>query len=669
MRTLIISFLVFFGSLFTACSSIENVPTSTEIKGSNVTKVPFYTPTPYLIPSTTTPIPIPPTSKPSNTPSATKLPTTQPTHTATPILIPWSQIEINSENIDQVEQLKVWGKGAVQKIEPMDGGMKIVVQTPFGVNVYSKADYEPLTFFENAVGFVTSPGAPTLALQYEGGIVEVVDGSSLDFVHRFEHETETPKYPSPDWDINDQLAIKTMSISQDGSLLAVGYGDRKINLYQLSDGSLFQVFDSLLAPDPNSLRFTPDGEYLLSYDWMKAAFWNIADGELISIVKGHGQLGDYPFSTDSTKMATSQDGGLVTIYSIPDGGLTFSFGTGERFVTVDFSKDGEYYLINGNEQVRSIQDGKRIPDEDADEVQHEAKDDVHFIAEQQWDLEHVGGMQKIWSAPETFSIWGSSGNNVYRWDVIEQVFSSYDLGSDVRWVGSLALSDNEDRIAVCANTGSKYNTLLVITTETGQVDAWGDCNGVIALSPDGHFVAKGNRALVDILETTGGELVHNMQGHTITPTYVDFSPDGKFLFSSSSSHSGGEMYLWRMQPPSMLKALTGEMGVISSNAFSTDRSLLITAGDRIRFWRIADGWQVKILPINSKSLAFSPDGSIIAIGATDGTIHLVEAPSGDEMGKLLGHRSTVVSIVFTEDGKNILSASADGTVRLWGIQP
>jgi WD40 repeat protein len=34
---------------------------------------------------------------------------------------------------------------------------------------------------------------------------------------------------------------------------------------------------------------------------------------------------------------------------------------------------------------------------------------------------------------------------------------------------------------------------------------------------------------------------------------------------------------------------------------------------------------------------------------------------------LFGHRSSVTGLAFSRDGKNLLSSSSDGTVRVWGI--
>src|SRR5262249_21629277 len=62
---------------------------------------------------------------------------------------------------------------------------------------------------------------------------------------------------------------------------------------------------------------------------------------------------------------------------------------------------------------------------------------------------------------------------------------------------------------------------------------------------------------------------------------------------------------------------------------------------------------------------FSPGGQIVAIGALDNSIRLIDVRKKAEVLLLTGHDQTVWSIVFRPDGKSLVSASGDGTVRSW----
>ena len=59
-----------------------------------------------------------------------------------------------------------------------------------------------------------------------------------------------------------------------------------------------------------------------------------------------------------------------------------------------------------------------------------------------------------------------------------------------------------------------------------------------------------------------------------------------------------------------------------------------------------------------RSVAFSPDGSILASGSWDNTIKLWEVASGRELRTLTGHTSWVMSVAFSPDGSILASSGA-----------
>ncbi len=68
------------------------------------------------------------------------------------------------------------------------------------------------------------------------------------------------------------------------------------------------------------------------------------------------------------------------------------------------------------------------------------------------------------------------------------------------------------------------------------------------------------------------------------------------------------------------------------------------------------------------SLAFSPDGKILASGGHDNRIRLWDPDTGKETRILEGHKASVYCIAFSGDGKLLVSGSEDTELRLWDVE-
>jgi WD40 repeat protein len=64
-------------------------------------------------------------------------------------------------------------------------------------------------------------------------------------------------------------------------------------------------------------------------------------------------------------------------------------------------------------------------------------------------------------------------------------------------------------------------------------------------------------------------------------------------------------------------------------------------------------------------LGWSPDGTKLAAGGKDGTVHLWETDSGRELHVLRGHKSPVWSVAFSAGGTRVAAWEEDGTVKIW----
>ncbi|MEG4293087.1 hypothetical protein QUB76_30310, partial [Microcoleus sp. D2B6] len=171
------------------------------------------------------------------------------------------------------------------------------------------------------------------------------------------------------------------------------------------------------------------------------------------------------------------------------------------------------------------------------------------------------------------------------------------------------------------------------------------------------------------------EIVYNvrernrLEGHTDTITDISFSPDGKFIASSSKDKT---VKLWNRDGSEKKPALQGKYRYeFTSVAFSPD-SQIIAAGNKdnkIYLWRM-NGTLITTLMGHTDwatNIRFSPDGKTIVSGSRDNSVRLWKI-DGTQIKKLEWHNSTVNIVRFSHDGQTIASASEDGTIKLWSLE-
>ncbi|WP_228059432.1 WD40 domain-containing protein [Plectonema radiosum] len=191
----------------------------------------------------------------------------------------------------------------------------------------------------------------------------------------------------------------------------------------------------------------------------------------------------------------------------------------------------------------------------------------------------------------------------------------------------------------------------------------------IAFSPDGKLLAIDNiDGHIYLRRRSDYQLLLTLPGHHSSISTVTFSPHSSILASSSSDDH--TVQLWDAQTGNSLKVLQGHTAPIWSIAWHPDGQILASGSDdqTIRLWDVNTGNCVSIFPDHThavSAVSFSPDGSTLASGSLDSSIRLWEVSNGQCRQVLHGHTGWISSLSFSLDGSILASGSQDSSIRLW----
>jgi WD40 repeat protein len=232
---------------------------------------------------------------------------------------------------------------------------------------------------------------------------------------------------------------------------------------------------------------------------------------------------------------------------------------------------------------------------------------------------------------------------------------------------------------LAARLVSTENTpLSTVLTQDGVGPVWS-----VAFSPHGDILAAGSRVGLVLwdLAGPGGPRRLGPLPHGSIVSDVTFSPDGRTL--AGVDLETGAVQLWDVADPARPRALARAADSASSLAFSPDGTeLAVGTSDGLQLWGVTRSGGLHHLagkaaahsaPVNS--VAFSPDGTEVAVGTgatstSTGGVQLWKAGGPARLRYLgqtpPGHSASVTSVAFSRDGAEV----ADGTTggfQLWGV--
>lgn len=515
------------------------------------------------------------------------------------------------------------------------------------------------------------------------------------------------------WDVNDRTlamtwygtsdSVRRLRFSPDGKFLAAGLEDGTVEMWSVGEQKRLWAFkghtpvraeftDSLIAvyQHPITPKVRNDVKLL---DWVTGrevrSLPSVGDLEVVSL--------------DGKTMSTSHG-------SVPPVVDLWNANTGEHLRTVT---NLECFFM------ALSPDGQKVA-----ACKPMAKDVQLYDASRQSGITmlngHTGGVYGLAFSPDSTTLATASADQTIRiWDVATQREVTRLLGH-VNSVRDVAFSPDGNFLA---SAGDDHKVVLWSTVwEHSEIisNAWPP----YVLSPDGKRLAvvsnDGNTKKVVLWDLNTHAHIELPESRDLTPEF--FSTDNQTLFvrglvsperhlpllrwdirtgnwrpettvldldTTNRVHRGistpdARLYaanqigvstitLWnpltgtvarRLEDSSVAWGLGGICG------FSPDGQKLVSLvwPNYLRLTDLASPDKLTLTnmaPGRAYNLAFSTDGSIIALACDDNKIHLWDAGTFKEIGTLSGHQQNVFHVAFSSDGKTLASCGASGVVKLW----
>jgi WD40 repeat protein/serine/threonine protein kinase len=534
---------------------------------------------------------------------------------------------------------------------------------------------------ENALHRAIHTSRVRLTLSGHRGPVHFVDLSPDEKLIATASQDGTAKL----WDAFTGREVLTL-VGHDDEVIGIDFSPSGKRIATSSYDGTAKVWDTSTGQETMTLTghkgplvtvyFSSDGTRLVTnglYDGM-VIMWDANSGEALHAFNAHQEpMWHVIYSPDESRLATASVDGTAKVWDANSGEQLLTLpGQAGLVSRVSFSPDGSQLATgheNGTAKLWDAISGEEI-------LTFEGHTTlvlwVSFSPDgKRLATASVDGTAKIWdvlSGEELFTLAGHSAivmGTVFTQDGIHLLTGSFD--------GTAKLWDL-----------SPKGELFTLSEHRDQVYS-------LDFNMDGSRLASGSfDGTVRIWDVASGqeEIRLGKLGDSAKIRGVVFSPDGELLAGSSAY---GTITVWNVASGEEITTLSGhapgQTGETKYNgivgvAFSPDGKLLATASDDLtaKIWDISSGKElftlsghdhapVSIPPFDGViQVGFSPDGKRLVTAGGDGTVKVWDTSQYTELFTLEAHPgSAVIDVTFSPDGAQLLTGSFDGPAKLWDV--
>jgi WD40 repeat protein len=435
-------------------------------------------------------------------------------------------------------------------------------------------------------------------------------------------------------------SFQSVAFSPDAHLALASNVDGRVFLWEVGTGKQFW---KIISGEADRIAFSPDGKTFLT----GTHIWSVETGKKVGqSFKGHkGGAAGVTFSPDGSKAFTSGFDGSARLWDVATAAEVMHFsGSSNGVLAAAFSLDGRYLATT-----------------------------TTSLPAQIWDL-RSGEVRLAMGGPLAGqAVAFSPDGNQYAFAIRELVVLQ-DIPTDsLRYfkghtdiVRSIAFSPDGKNLltggGIMSSKGDNTIRLWDVATAK-QIKRIGQHAfevHAVAFSLDGRTIASGGYdGQICLWDTASATLRKCMttRGYVFS---VAFSPDGTKLLTGHTQ----EMFFLRSTGHGL--GASGSVDSATARKFAKDNVA--------RLWDVATLKEVRQFDGHSSlvhTAAFSPDGRFVVLGTGnflgvgENTARLFEAATGKEIQQFKGHGFDVMAAAFTPDGRLVMTASIDGSTRLW----